>query len=847
MRAVAVFAVLLVTVVAVGAVNARLVSGEGDSDPPTPLAALENPAIPPDPVGGPGPLLVPPEGVESSSLTDQVYSTERIYPTEPVLPALVKSSSTDVPHARYPDAKQYMLDLINEERRKAGVPDVSLGNNNAAQIHAENMIRECFVAHWGTDGLGPPMRYSLAGGYQSNAENVSGYDYCLTDEDRNRYSRIQNLQTELREKMDGYMESSGHKDNILDPWHRKVNLGLAWDTHQMWTVQHFEGDYVDCDVPPTIEGTTLRLSCTAKEVFPSNSFVQQIFYDPPPHTLTRGQLSRSSSYYYGDKVALLREQPMPGYSWLIKVELVTRSSGCTPYDVDPALPPPASLADATSRFPWFCLRRTNIEPVAVPYITGEETINGRAFALSHDIEPVLSEHGAGVYTLVVWGCSVPDSIDNPCEDDNAMVILQKSIFYETQPPDTYTPTQTSPTTPTPTATPVPAVTPTPTATPAPVATPTPTATPTLVATPISVSAPRVDCGSAVTDTSNAALVADCEYLLGMKSNIRGSAKLNWWSGRALDKWDGVKVEGGRVVELSLPNRKLDGIIPVGIGNLSSLRMLDLSSNSLTGEIPASLNNLTALTKWRLAGNGLSGCVPANLFGVSDSDAASLNLPSCGGGPPPPAATPTPIPTATPTPTPPTSNEDVWAPAGDTPPDSVLRAYAARCDKEDVEDAFDDPLLPLEKFNYASEYADQQNSMDILAVLFSTWNDPSLNLITCKVYVFGSGSSASIEFSYDLARRIDRDAHSDVIAESKIPQSELPEIGDEIIGLRAVVGSVDPVTWKPSGTKELVLVTLYRKGSIVVAMETLGIPYGDDLPLAAHVEVMRRIDARLRSE
>ena len=40
-----------------------------------------------------------------------------------------------------------------------------------------------------------------------------------------------------------------------------------------------------------------------------------------------------------------------------------------------------------------------------------------------------------------------------------------------------------------------------------------------------------------------------------------------------------------MVEVSLPNRNLDGIIPTGFGSLSVLTALDLSSNSLTGQIP----------------------------------------------------------------------------------------------------------------------------------------------------------------------------------------------------------------------------------------------------------------------
>ena len=109
--------------------------------------------------------------------------------------------------------------------------------------------------------------------------------------------------------------------------------------------------------------------------------------------------------------------------------------------------------------------------------------------------------------------------------------------------------------------------------------------------------------------NNAALAADCDTLLGMKSALRGSGKLNWWTGRSIDKWDGITLGSGRVVQVSLPSKSLDGIIPAGFGNLPALQVLDLSSNSLTGTIPSELGNLTNLTRWRLSGNSLTGCVP----------------------------------------------------------------------------------------------------------------------------------------------------------------------------------------------------------------------------------------------
>ena len=182
-------------------------------------------------------------------------------------------------------------------------------------------------------------------------------------------------------------------------------------------------------------------------------------------------------------------------------------------------------------------------------------------------------------------------------------------------------------------------------------------------------------GSAVA-TSTPSLIVDCDTLLRIKPDLRGTAQLNWWAGRSMAQWDGVRVQGGRVDEISLANRNLNGVIPAGFGDLSALTTLDLSSNSLTGAIPSSLGNLSNLESLELSSNSLSGqipetlnglsklnylrlsgnnftrCMPANLLNVADGDAASLNLPTCRSSTPTPAplATATPAPTSTPTPT-----------------------------------------------------------------------------------------------------------------------------------------------------------------------------------------------------
>ncbi len=787
------------------------------SDPPDSSKVLDNPVIPPDLPSAPGPLAITSKRSSSSS------------PSETVVPFNPKSSDADEPHRMFLDGKQFMLGLINAERKKAGVPEVSLGDNTAAQIHAENSIRDCVSGHWGTDGLGPPMRYSLAGGYQSNRENVSGQDYCLTEEERPSYRPIQSVQSELRDHMDGYMGSLGHKNNILYPWHRKVNLGLAWDTHQMWNVQHFEGDYVDCSVPPTIEGATLRVSCTTKEVFPSDAFAQQIYYDPPSHALTRGQIARTYGYRSGNRVALLREQAGQGYYWPTNEAEVTHYSGCTPYDIDPTLPPPSSPDEATALYNAAKLCERSEETVMVPWITGEETIDGRSISLSHDIGPVLRKHGTGVYTLVVWGCSVPDSIDNPCEDDNSMPILRKSIFYGIDPPDTYTPKSES--------------------------TPTPMPTP-------SATTQRADCGSAVADTSNAGLVSDCEILLGLKDTLQGSAFLNWSASLPITRWTGVRLGGTpqRVTIVKLQKRSLTGSIPAGLGSLTKLQDLWLYTNELTGPLPAELGTLSDLETLMLSGNDLSGqipltlndlslerlwlkgnnftgCMPANLLEVSDGDAASLRLPTCESGTTTP--TPTPSPTATPTPT--------------TGEDFDLAAYLteALCQEDDLREAFGESYtLDSDPVPVVWEH----NGRGLWASVTSTWvsDSDSRKIVFCSAVVYDNLSSAILDSNYHSIRLFNGGIY-DTLVENKI--RGIPELGHDFIALhidrgrREQVGeaTVDRLESRSISSKYslgdrsvIVAAVHYRNTDLSPLFQgTIVIPSVESV-----VEASRRIDARL---
>ena len=329
------------------------------------------------------------------------------------------------------DEKGYMLRLINNERRAAGVPEVVLGVNDAAQLHAETSLGGCYSSHWGSDGLKPYMRYSLAGGYQSNGENGSGLDYCIKA--RDGYAALSGIETEIRKTMAVWMGSPGHRRNILEKNHRRVNIGLAWDRYNLIAVQHFEGDYVEYVTIPEFDEDRLRLEGKVKSGarFDTGDVIPvQIFYDPPPHLLTPGQLSRTYCYDFGLPVAYVLEPLTGGLSYAQDTLDTTYSPCSSPYDVPPDASAPQSPSQALAHWQvaYDANRSTKTSVVEMQGVTASGWRTGDSgFHVTASLGNVLKKHGPGVYTVVLWGV-VGDDIE---------IISQYSIFHDIPRPDGY--------------------------------------------------------------------------------------------------------------------------------------------------------------------------------------------------------------------------------------------------------------------------------------------------------------------------------------------------------------------------------------------------------------------------
>ena len=344
-------------------------------------------------------------------------------------------STTEPPRLRNQPEKLRLLELINQARNGAGVPPVVMGTNNVAQIQADQLLEDCILSHWGTDGLKPYMRYSLAGGYQSNGENVLTFNECGLKDTWLHWN--EEPMEMVRQAVEGWLESPGHRETMLGPEYRIVNIGLAWDRNVFKAIQHFEGRYVEYGALPVIEGGVLEVEGNLQKGYTFDGpipLMAVIVYDPRPRRLTAGQLAKTYCYGHGEYTEGLIP-PSPMLKDEFELTLTLQQPQCNdPYDAGKSTGEPESQKESLkvfeeSREESLRLRETEITMTIRK--AREMTAKGNEFSLRADVSQLLQEHGPGVYTVVLLasleeGSGEPDT-----------VISEYAIFHEIRPPTTY--------------------------------------------------------------------------------------------------------------------------------------------------------------------------------------------------------------------------------------------------------------------------------------------------------------------------------------------------------------------------------------------------------------------------
>jgi len=139
------------------------------------------------------------------------------------------------PGSNVADAAQYeqdVFDMVNDERASAGASALAWcdGLHACAKAHSNDMCDRGFFAHTNPDGEDPSARGRLghAGTYTFQSIVSSPYSWGIAE-------NIAMGQTSPAQVMTGWMNSPGHRANILNSSYTHIGVGLCDGCGRHWT------------------------------------------------------------------------------------------------------------------------------------------------------------------------------------------------------------------------------------------------------------------------------------------------------------------------------------------------------------------------------------------------------------------------------------------------------------------------------------------------------------------------------------------------------------------------------------------------------------------------------------
>jgi uncharacterized protein YkwD len=119
--------------------------------------------------------------------------------------------------------QQLALELVNRDRAAEGLLPMQIDPllSQAAQSHADDMLRRNYFSHYSPEGQSPSDRLAAAGRQGFPAENIVMGE--------NPWFRGINIQL-LENFQDRWMHSADHRRNLLNRNYEKFGYGLAIDS-----------------------------------------------------------------------------------------------------------------------------------------------------------------------------------------------------------------------------------------------------------------------------------------------------------------------------------------------------------------------------------------------------------------------------------------------------------------------------------------------------------------------------------------------------------------------------------------------------------------------------------------
>lgn len=211
------------------------------------------------------------------------------YYVNPINTSITNSSIGIAYPPNYSILESYALSIINENRSTFNLSPVTVSPIPSGQEHADSMLKYGYFSHWDTNGFKPYMRYSILNGTGFVEENVA---YIYTNipaftSTKSIENAIGNLEWQMMNN-DSLCCNNGHRNNILNPFHNRVSIGIAYDLTHVYFVEDLETYFMNLNTPIT-NSTTVHLQGTTSQALNPSSI--QIFYDKSPTSLSADQLN----------------------------------------------------------------------------------------------------------------------------------------------------------------------------------------------------------------------------------------------------------------------------------------------------------------------------------------------------------------------------------------------------------------------------------------------------------------------------------------------------------------------------------------------------------------------------
>ncbi len=105
-----------------------------------------------------------------------------------------------------------------------------------------------------------------------------------------------------------------------------------------------------------------------------------------------------------------------------------------------------------------------------------------------------------------------------------------------------------------------------------------------------------------------------------------SIDYNWGEDCDVCQWYGITCNGaGQITAIDLANNRLNGQLPIQIGDFSSLLHLNLERNTLSGNPPLEIGNLTNLQTLDLSSNDFTGPIPIGISSLNNLQTLHLGF------------------------------------------------------------------------------------------------------------------------------------------------------------------------------------------------------------------------------